>query len=215
MSLEFLSTSPSAQARSPMERQAEAAGATIELRDGWMVAVGYPHEEDAPLRDSVGFADSTHLGKLELHERHDLEPGMAERRDGAWWCPMTPDRALVICQPGDLPSLRDRLGSRAIDVTSSYAALTIAGPLSRELFARFCAIDLRPQTTPVHGWRPGSVARTPGAVLREDTDRFLMLFGFALGEYMWTTVADAASALGGAPVGVDSLAPRTQEAVHA
>jgi hypothetical protein len=26
-----------------------------------------------------------------------------------------------------------------------------------------------------------------------------MLFGWALGEYMWTVVADAASALGGAP----------------
>jgi len=215
MSLEFLSTSPSAPARSPMERQAEAAGATFELRDGWMVATGYRHDEEAPLLNTVAFADSTHLGKLELHERHGLELGLAELRDGAWWCPLTAERALVVCPPADLPSLRDRLGTRAIDVTSSYAALTIAGPLARELFARFCAIDLRPQTTPVHGWRPGSVARTPGVVLREDSERFLMLFGFALGEYMWTTVADAASALGGAPVGADTLAPRTEEAVHA
>jgi hypothetical protein len=34
-------------------------------------------------------------------------------------------------------------------------------------------------------------------VLREDEDRFLMLFGWALGEYMWTVVADAAESLGG------------------
>ena len=46
---------------------------------------------------------------------------------------------------------------------------------------------------PVGGFRPGSVARTPGYVLREDADRFLMLFGWALGEYLWTVVADAAS----------------------
>ena len=38
------------------------------------------------------------------------------------------------------------------------------------------------------------MARTPGYVLREDADRFLMLFGWALGEYMWTVVADAAEA---------------------
>ena len=39
----------------------------------------------------------------------------------------------------------------------------------------------------------------------EDSERFLMLFGWALGEYMWTVVSDAASALGGAPIGVDAL----------
>lgn len=217
MSLQFLSPSPSAPARSPMERQAEASGARFELRDGWNVAVEYRHAEDVPLRESVGFADSTHLGKLEVSAPHGLELGLAERREGAWWCPLTRERALVICEPSDLAGLREQLGSAAVDMTCSYAALTIAGPLSRELFARFCALDLRPQVTPVHGFRPGSVARTPGYVLREADQRFLMLFGFALGEYMWQTVADAAAHLGGGPVGVDALAPARErtEAVRA
>ena len=38
-------------------------------------------------------------------------------------------------------------------------------------------IDLRPEVTPVQGWRPGSVARTGGAILCEAPDRYLMLFG--------------------------------------
>ena len=42
-----------------------------------------------------------------------------------------------------------------------------------------------------------------------------MLFGAALGRYMWTVVADAAAALGGGPVGVDALDPVGQAAVHA
>jgi glycine cleavage system aminomethyltransferase T len=198
--LDFLVPDGDAVARSPMERQARAAGARFELRDGWNVAVSYAGEAAAP----VVFADSSHLRKVEVHGAHGMELGLAERRDGAWWCPVTPDRALVI---GAAPP--------GIDVTTTYAALTIAGPLARELFARFCALDLRPQSAPPHAFRPGSVARTPGYVLRENGDRFLMLFGWALGRYMWETVADAAQHLGGAPVGIDALAPLGEELVHA
>jgi heterotetrameric sarcosine oxidase gamma subunit len=135
-----------------------------------------------------------------------LELGRASRAGDAWICPVTRERALVLCEPDQTAGLRERLGSDAVDLTSAMAAIAIAGPLARELFARFTAIDLRDQVTPVHGWRPGSVARTPGAILREDEDRWLMLFGAALGSYVWTVVADAAASLGGGPVGVDALA---------
>jgi glycine cleavage system aminomethyltransferase T len=187
VSLAFLSPSPQVVARSPMERQALAAGARLELRDGWNVAVAYDGADDRP----VGFADLSHLTKMEVYGR--FEPGRATRTGGAWWCPYTADRALVIGERAD-----------GVDVTCAYAALRILGPLARELFARFTALDLRPTVTPVGAFRPGSVARTPGAVLREAEDRYLMLFGWALGEYMWTVVADAAARLGGGPVGVDA-----------
>jgi glycine cleavage system aminomethyltransferase T len=185
-----------AVARSPMERQALHAGARFEVRGGWNVAVAYDAEET--LHRTVAWADVSHVPKLELHGRHELTPGLASRTNGAWWCPVTRDRTLVI---GGTPDLAED----HVEVTTALAALIIAGPLARELFARFCALDLRPQATPLGGFRPGSVARTPGYVLREDTDRFLMLFGWALGEYLWTVVADAAEGLGGGPVGIDAL----------
>jgi glycine cleavage system aminomethyltransferase T len=178
---EFLEVSGDAIARSPMERQALAAGARFEVRDGWNVAVSYP------ANGSLTWTDMSHLRKVEVHGTHDLKPGLAAKANGSWRCPITRDRMLVL-------GASDADG---IDVTCSLAALAICGPQAREVFARFCALDLREREMPVGGFRPGSVARTPGYVLREDDDRFLMLFGWALGEYMWTVVSDAAAPFGG------------------
>jgi hypothetical protein len=222
----FLSPSPNVLSRSSMERYANEAGATLEERGGWNVAVSCPDEADHLA--AVGFADMSHLGKIEIQAGANdlaaivadssggasLELGTATRAEGAWWCPYSATRAVVLCAPADTVALRDRLLASAadanglasvIDTTTAQGAMTILGPLARETFARFTAIDLRPQVTPVHGWRPGSVARTGGAILCEAPDRFLMLFGAALGQYVWTVVADAAGNLGGGPVGVDAL----------
>jgi glycine cleavage system aminomethyltransferase T len=189
-------------ARSPMERCARAAQARFERRDGWNVAVSYP-VAPAP----TGWADVSHLGKLEVHE-HSLGLGTATRSDGAWWCPLTERRALVLCQPARLGELKARLGgSGFVDVTSVFAAITLVGPRAREVFARFCALDLRDAVTPVGSFRPGSIARQPGMLLREAEQRYLFLFGWAIGEYMWTVVEDAARHLGARPIGVDALVP--------
>lgn len=230
-------------ARGSMERSARAAGARFEVRDGWNVAVSYstPESEAAACAERVGWADVSQLGKLEIQANPDdlaaivgqvtggaeLTLGRATRAADAWWCPLTSERALVLCTPGALTDLRERLDEAAggasgpasvTDVTTVFGAMTIMGPLARELFARFCALDLRPSATPIQGLRPGSVARGPGVVLREAEDRFLMLFGWALGQYMWTVVSDAGEHLGGSPVGVDALGPvpaLSEEASHA
>jgi heterotetrameric sarcosine oxidase gamma subunit len=223
-------------AHSPMEAQARDAGARFERRDGWNVAVDYGDlaAERQAIETAGAWTDVSQLGKIELQAAPEqltsviasaggaaADPdghggfGLATRAAGAWWCPLTPERALAICPPSGTAALRERLEDAAaeasgtvsvVEVTTLYAALTLSGPPVREIFARFCALDLRSQSTPLHGLRPGSMARTPGLVLREAEERFLVLFGSALGEYMWTVVADAGAHLGARPVGVDALA---------
>jgi glycine cleavage system aminomethyltransferase T len=199
-----------------MERLAREAGARFEVRDGWNVAVEFSGGGGA---DTVGWADSSHLAKVELQGPADaidaaagggLPFSTAVRRDGAWWCRLTQTRALVI---GARPDLSGADGVDVLDVTSNFAAITLVGPLARETFARFCALDLRPHVTPVNALRPGSIGRQPGIVIREDEERYLFLFGWATGEYMWSVVADAGGHLGGRPVGADAL--REVTAAHA
>jgi heterotetrameric sarcosine oxidase gamma subunit len=222
-----------AVARSPMERLARGARARLEVREGWNVAISYAGDsarEQTLLAERVGFADRSNLLKLELQADratlagiveaasggHALEPGRAVRAGDAWWCPVTPTRVLVLGDPEHAARVRaavkdasasdDVLATVTVtDLTSGLAALTLAGPGAGELLARFCALDVRPAAAPVGAFRPGSVARTPGYVLREREDRLLVLVGWALGQYLWTVVADAAGHLGGGPVGADAL----------
>jgi glycine cleavage system aminomethyltransferase T len=201
-------------ARSPMEHLQRMAGARFEVRDGWSIAVDFGSGSGSAT-ERVVWADSSHLPKLEVQGTADaidaaagtpLPFGTAVRQDGAWWCRLTSTRALVIGGGGRASTPDGADGVTVLDVTSNFAAITLAGPLAREVFARFCALDLRPTVTPVGGLRPGSVGRQPGILIREAEERYLFLFGWATGEYMWSIVTDAGQHLGGVPIGADALA---------
>jgi glycine cleavage system aminomethyltransferase T len=197
VSLAFLTPGDAAISESPLAPPARRDGATLDLRDGWLVPVRFTsiEEESAALDQTLGWGDASPLGKFELHGATDAAPGSARREEGRWCCPVAPGLTLVLGAPAP--------GDHALDVTTQYAALVVAGPLARETIARFCAIDLRDAVAGT--FRPGSIARTPGHILCEGPDRFLLLFGAALSEYMWTVVSDAGRSLGGSPVGWDAL----------
>lgn len=176
--------------------------ATYGEHDGWRVAqsfAGVEPERDT-LAHTVGWSDMSHLPKFELTHRQNTGFGTATPSGGGWQCPVTADRTLII---GAVPEV-----AGAVDVTTQFAAMLIEGPQARETIARFCALDLRPAVAPPHSFRPGSIARTPGFLLVEDADRFLLLTGAAYGEYLWQVVTDAGAHLGGAPVGLQAALKR-------
>ena len=223
MSLSFLTAARSASAPvalSPFDAATSAAGASFEVRDGWRVPTGFGdlRAEALACESAVGWADVSHLGKLEIQVAddaadelvalaHGMQLGRAVAARGALWCLLTPVRALVL---GDPATLEARPVLRVVDVTCQFAALRIGGPLARETFARFCALDLRAQAMPIGACMPGSVARTPGLVVREGADQFLVLTGAAVALYLWEVVSDAGARLGGRPVGADVLPAGTE-----
>lgn len=224
MNLDFLSPSASKTlaACSPIVEAAFAMhpGATIESRDGWDViaSFGDPAAESRAIAEGVGFADLSHLTKIEAHSADSEGPptGLATPTPGWWSCPVRRDLRLIVGREfaggrseAPLPS-----GAQTVDLTASLGAIAICGPAARETIARFCAIDTRERSLPVTGFRPGSIARNAGYLLREADQRFLLVFGAAYSIYMWKVIADAAGRLGGIPVGIDSL-PLAQEDSHA
>jgi heterotetrameric sarcosine oxidase gamma subunit len=208
-------------ARGAFARETLAAGARVESREGWELAVGYADrkKELRALEAAVAHVDRSQTGTLELQgsERSldRLSPlprlrDLATRSPDAWWCRVTPTRALVLSEPSATARLRaqidEELDGYVLDLTASYAKLALAGPLARDALARCCALDLRPHVAPVGAFRPGSLARTPGAMLREADDRYLLIFGAAYASYMWSVLADAVEQLGGRAAGLDALA---------
>ena len=193
-----------------------------------MTDYGNPSAELAACRDSVGVADLSHLGKLELQAEPGvissivaeltgggaLAPGRARLHEGVWWCPMTMGRVLALTPPERTAEVRDRLEAAAsaapfasvIEMTSAYGSNALAGPLSRETFATD------------HGTRPATRIISPtGTSLRcrlrgrrgwcsgSEPDLFLHLFGAGFADYVWTVFVDAASHLGGRAVGTTAL----------
>ena len=167
---------PAPVARSPMERQARAAGARFEDRDGWNVAVALRRPSERRRARAVGLADVSHLRKLGAPGRAGV--GTRARRSSS--APRRARRRLVV--PADprprarrrRPGVRPRTARaaptrRTFDVTAAFAAMTIVGPLAREMFARFCALDLRPQSrrSPASG-RARSPARRASSCARRD-----------------------------------------------
>jgi glycine cleavage system aminomethyltransferase T len=184
-------------ATSAIDRAQRDLGARFEERDGWLVPVSIPGEEERVA--VVGVADLSHLTKLELRPA-----GEAIEGDGIVWYPISPRRALVICTPALGASVREQVGERfSLDVTGAYSVIAISGPEADTLLRRMTHIHHFPSG--------GEVAHVQGHVL-EHGDGYWVICAQELGQYVWEVAVDRASALGGGAVGADALGDVTAPA---
>jgi glycine cleavage system aminomethyltransferase T len=175
---------------SAIERAQRDLGATFEERDGWLVPVSIPGEEQ---HAAVGIADVSHLTKLEVRPAGAwLEPST-----GPVWYEISPRRALVLCSSTLAGAVREKLGNRfSLDVTGAYSVIAIVGPEADTVLRRMTHIDHFPSG--------GEIAHVQGHVLRCEGG-YWVLCAQELGQYVWEVAVDRASALGGGAIGVDAL----------
>ena len=123
--------------------------------------------------------------------------GRASLVDGRWWCPVSPQRVLVLDPRGGRPG---PVGLSTMDLTAEHVALWVLGPLAERLLRT---------TGHLAGPAPDGLVRVragrPRAlVLRLSRERFLVQVPAATAAALWRTLATAAPETAVAAVGRDA-----------
>lgn len=211
----------------PLDGILERAGAVMAVRRAARVAAhfGSVAAEIAVCRRTVGLADCSGLAKLELRgddaaltrwvsHQHPSPPGAggpasdgsspsrhgrASAARGAWWCPVTPNRMLVL---GGAVAPPVEPGVSAIDLTDDYAAIAVIGPRCGALLWRLGLADAELE---VGSFETRRLGRVPALVLVQHPQRALVLVARAHAPRAWQTLCDAGHPDRVACVGHDAL----------
>ncbi len=92
--------------------------------------------------------------------------------------------------------------------SESHAWFAVTGEKSPAMFAKICAVDLRPAHFAVGRIAQTSLAKMSGIIIRADLGRtpaYYVLADSASAEYLWGCLMDAMEEFSGAPVGLLAL----------
>ena len=180
-----------------------------------------PDTEVATLRSGVGIADASWLGKLELKGRQaELESITIDA--GKKWR-LARGQYFIACDPmragATIESIERQVVDResgdpartgclhAIDVTSVFAGILLAGPLSREVLQRLTAPDVSDSAFANGACLSAKVAGLYSRIVRDDLDETLaywLFFGAEFAAYAWEAIMHAGSPFGIKPVGQEA-----------
>ena len=175
----------------------------------------------------VGLGDRSELGKLALEgpgatlgrvvsdlTGMALASGGALPTETAWWCAATPERVLVLTEPGDgdrLPSRIRRLAARypdlrIRDLSQAWSAIAIVGRQAGEVLAR---LGVYGATGNPRSVAPASSLRVAGVDvtwLLQSDHRALALMGHRDAPTVWHALHAVGRPFGICAVGQDAIA---------
>jgi glycine cleavage system aminomethyltransferase T len=196
--------------RSPLAGALESLGAITGVEGSAEVtrSFGDPDGEREAIASALGVADVTVRAKIDLRGHvDDAYAGL----DGDVWARIADDWALVFAPPGPVDDRIDSMAERGgpttmvTDATHLFAGLALAGPHVPEAVARLSSWD--PATLAEGAATGAPIADIGSIVLRRDTSMPLLEIYVAMesARYLWRSVLEVASELGGCVVGWDAL----------
>jgi glycine cleavage system aminomethyltransferase T len=169
-----------------MERQSALhhchldADAQLQTFYGWQLPAWYtePQTELQHVRASAGISDASYLTKVDV--RGPLSVSLPAR---LW--KLTPARTLITSPlPIDLvPS------SSVTDITSTYSAILLAGPKSRDVLRKLTTLNVSEAAMPESSARQTRLAHVNAIILR--AEGFLILNTRDVAEHVWEALLHA------------------------
>ncbi len=167
----------------------------------WLGAQGLavPEESNwARRQDGGALAARLAPGELLILDNDSGDAALVDKLNAAWAGESRPPET-----PRGFPVPRQ----------DSHAWFMVAGEQSAAMFAKICAIDLRPHKFEDLRIAQTSVARLSAVVLRNDlggTLAFHLLFDSASASYFWDVLMDAMQEFSGRPIGLAALKSLTK-----
>lgn len=179
---------------SPLARTGFKGAGTVEWLEGQGVAV--PAESNRAARQAGG-ALAARLAPSEVLVLggNGEDDDLPARLNRAW-------------QGESLPPERPR--GYPLPRRDSHAWFLVTGAQAPAMFAKLCAVDLRPDRFPDLAVAQTSIARLSAIVIRGDRDgraAFHLLSDSASADYFWDCLIDAMAEFGGRPAGLSALEP--------
>ena len=191
-------------ARGPLLERHRQSGATLEMIDGWQVAMRYPQQPD---RTGNALVDLSHVPTFEINGPEtsaalvslcgiDVSLRRIHSGDGRHVYRLTPSRAIVF---GNVPPC-----AGVMDVTGGWASLALIGPDAERMLNKVTAVDLRERTLPMQACCQGPIFGV-NTLFGRFADRFELHVCSDSAEFFWDVLMDAGQEFGLSPDGLEVL----------
>ncbi|MCY4528666.1 MAG: hypothetical protein OXD46_06515 [Chloroflexi bacterium] len=218
-------------ARSAMHYRHLELGAEMVEHAGWMLPARYadPDEEASRVRQTVGIADISPVGKIRL-QGESVEQALREAlpnyratsvgsvfatsddSGGTSVARLADDDCLIITKHTKVEQVLESLlldgCVHSVNVTSVLAAVRIVGPNAPAVLAEVTDLALAPPYFPNLNCAQGMLAEIHGTIIRHDIGNlptYDLLFGRDYGDHVWESLIDAGERHGLTPFGIEAM----------